>query len=247
LTDDAVCETSEVSQTSEVWGIEKENSMKWFSMIFRRAARCFLAGVVAILPLVITVAVVGWVGGLVAGFLGPSAVAGRALRGVGLRFVASDTAAYLIGAALVLAVIFLVGAAVEAGAKGLLQRLFDILLQRIPIIGSVYGTSKQLVGLVDKKQEADLKGMKPVFCFFGEKTGAGVLAFLISPERFNINGKDYQIVIVPTAPVPVGGGLLFVPVEMLQPINVSMEGLMSIYVSMGVTAPQFLLPATHAS
>ena len=42
--------------------------------------------------------------------------------------------------------------------------------------------------------------------------------------------------IVPTAPVPVGGGLFFIPVEMVQPTDVSVEGLMSIYVSMGVSA-----------
>lgn len=208
-----------------------------------RAARCFLTGIIAILPLVITVAVVAWVGAFVSRFLGPSTVIGRALRGVGLRFATNDTAAYIVGAALVVGIIFLVGAVAEAGAKNLIQRLFDALLQRIPIIGSVYGTSKQLVGIVDRKEETDLKGMRAVFCFFGGTSGAGVLALLVSPDRFCLNGRDYHAVMVPTAPVPVGGGLLFVPVEMVQPVDVSVEGLMSIYVSMGVTAPQFLPPA----
>jgi len=47
-------------------------------------------------------------------------------------------------------------------------------------------------------------------------------------------------VVIPTAPMPIGGGLLFVPLEMLRPADVSVEALMSIYVSMGMTAPQFL-------
>ena len=113
-------------------------------------------------------------------------------------------------------------------------------MQRIPIIGSIYGTSKQLVTLFEKKDPEKIQGMKAVFCFFGEKTGAGLLALLVSPEQFCINGRNFHIVIVPTAPVPVGGGLFFVPVEMVQPTDVSVEGLMSIYVSMGVSAPQFL-------
>ena len=104
----------------------------------------------------------------------------------------------------------------------------------------MYATSKQLVGLVDRKQETDLKGMRAVFCLFGGQSGVGVLALLVSPERFCIQGKEYHIVIVPTAPVPVGGGLLFVPAEMVQPIDVSIEAVMSMYVSMGVTASQFL-------
>jgi uncharacterized membrane protein len=74
-----------------------------------------------------------------------------------------------------------------------------------------------------------------------------VLALLVSPERYLINGKEYQIVIVPTAPVPVGGGLLFVPAEGVQPAKLSMEAVISIYVSMGVTAPQFLTQAKPAN
>jgi len=214
-------------------------------MTFGRVARCFVAGILALLPLMITVAVVTWVGGFVSQFLGPNTVVGRALRAVGLRFATNDTAAYVVGAALVLGIIFLVGAFVQAGAKNLIQRMFDVVLHRIPIIGSVYGTSKQLVGIVDKKGDANLKGMRAVFCFFGGATGAGVLALLVSPERFCINGRDYHIVIVPTAPVPVGGGLLFVPADMVQDADVSVEGLMSIYVSMGVTAPQFLRQAAR--
>jgi uncharacterized membrane protein len=45
---------------------------------------------------------------------------------------------------------------------------------------------------------------------------------------------------VPTAPVPIGGGLLFVPAEVVQPTDLSVDGLMSIYVSMGITASRFL-------
>ena len=215
--------------------------MHWLiDMTFRRASRCFLAGIIAILPLVITVAVVSWVGESVARFLGPGAVVGRALSNLGFRFATDARAAYVIGAAVILGLIFLLGAVVEAGAKNLVQRLLDAILQRIPIVGSVYGTSKQRVGLVDKKGDADLKGMRAVFCSFGGTSGAGVLALLVSPERFRLDGREYHIVIVPTAPVPVGGGLLFVPVEMVRTVDVSVEGLMSIYVSMGVTAPQFL-------
>jgi uncharacterized membrane protein len=215
----------------------------FIDVTFRRAVRCFLAGVLAILPLVITVAVVAWVGAFVARFLGPDTLVGHALRGIGLRFATNDVAAYAVGIGIVLAAIFLLGASVEAGAKSLVQRLFDSLLQRIPLIGSVYGTSKQLVGIVDKREDADLKGMRAVFCFFGAESGAGVLALLVSPERFRLHGRDYHIVIVPTAPVPVGGGLLFIPAESVRPVDVTVEALMSMYVSMGVTAPQFLPPS----
>jgi len=225
-------------------GLERGTTMHWLmDVTFGRVVRCFVAGVLALLPLVITVAVVSWVGGIVSQFLGPETVIGHGLRRLGLPFAANDTAAYAAGGALVLVVVFLVGAMIQAGAKNLIQRLFDLLLQRIPLIGSIYGTSKQLVNLVDQKGDADLKGMSAVFWFFGGPNGAGVLALLVSPERFSIQGRDYHIVIVPTAPVPVGGGLLFVPADAVRPANVSVEALMSMYVSMGVTAPRFLAAA----
>jgi uncharacterized membrane protein len=206
----------------------------------KRVARSFLAGLLALLPVVITVAIIGWVAGFVHQFLGPRTIIGDGLTHVGLSLVTNDTVAYLLGGLLALVCVWLLGMVVEAGAKDFIQRMFDAAMKRIPIVGSIYGTSKQLVTLFDKKDPEKLQGMKAVFCFFGEKTGAGLLALLVSPEKFTINGRSFYIVIVPTAPVPVGGGLIFVPVEMVQPTDVSVEGLMSIYVSMGVSAPQFL-------
>ena len=206
----------------------------------QRLVRFFLAGILAVLPVVITVAIVAWVAGFVRKILGPGTLIGEGLTTLGLRFVTNDTVAYLIGGLLVLGCVLVIGVAVEAGAKNLVQRLLDVAMRRIPIVNSIYGTSKQLVTLFEKKDPEKLQGMKAVFCFFGEKTGAGILALLVSPEQFCINGRNFHIVIVPTAPVPIGGGLFFIPVEMVQPTDVSVEALMSIYVSMGVSAPQFL-------
>jgi uncharacterized membrane protein len=209
---------------------------------FRRAGRCFLAGVFALLPVIITVAVIAWVAGYLAGILGPDSVLGGAIRRLGLHFASDATLAYLIGALLVLGLVFVVGVLVEAGARNLFQRVTEGVLGRIPLVGSVYGTSRQVVAMLEKKDDAKLKGMRVVFCLFGGGGGAAFLALLVSPERFRIHGRDYQIVIVPTAPVPIGGGLLFVPAEAIQSTELSVEGLMSIYVSMGVTAAQFLPP-----
>ena len=67
-----------------------------------------------------------------------------------------------------------------------------------------------------------------------------MLALLSTPEPVMIDGRPYLGVIVPTAPVPVGGGLLFLPQAWVRPADVGIEALTSIYVSMGMTAPQHL-------
>lgn len=214
--------------------------MSLFHGIFRRLVQWFVAGVLALLPLIITVAVVAWVAEYVKMIFGPNTMFGLAMRRFGLQFVTNETVAFLIGLLLVLGVIFLVGVGVESGARTFLQRMFDAILRRIPLVGSIYGTSKQVVAMLDQKDSDALKGMQVVLCYFGQQGGAGFLALLVSPERFRLANRDFQIVIIPTAPVPIGGALLMVPADVIQPTDVSVEGLMSIYVSMGITAGQFL-------
>lgn len=60
----------------------------------------------------------------------------------------------------------------------------------------------------------------------------GLLTGLIGPK-----GREHQVVLVPQSPVPIGGGLLFVPTDSIERVQISVDTFMSIYVSMGVTAP----------
>src|ERR1700693_5823417 len=91
--------------------------------LMRRAGRYFLAGVFAVLPLAITVAIVIWVADFVRRFVGPDTAGGGGLRRLGLRFASDDAIAYAIGAVIVLACVFALGVAAESGARNLMQRL----------------------------------------------------------------------------------------------------------------------------
>jgi uncharacterized membrane protein len=208
--------------------------------------RYFLAGVFAILPLVITVAVVIWVADFVGNLIGPGTIIGDRLQNLGMRYVSNTTMAYVVGWIVVLGIVFLLGVLIEMGAKRLFQKLIDAIIERIPVVSGIYDTSKRLVEMLNKSDQTELQGMSAVFCQFGKEQGVGILALLVSPERYRINGREYQIVIVPTAPVPVGGGLLFVPADSITHSDISVDGLMSIYVSMGVTTSEFLPPQESA-
>jgi uncharacterized membrane protein len=201
-----------------------------------------LAGVFAVLPLVITVAIVAWVAGTLKDFVGPDALFGRLLKQLGLQFASNTTMAYVFGWVVVLAGIFVLGVLVQMGARRLFVGKIDALAQNIPLLGGVYGTARQVVGMMDKKKGTDLQGMRVVFCFFGKDHGAVLLGLLPTSQVFHVGDVDYHAVLVPTSPVPVGGGLIFVPVQCIQPAGISVDAFMSIYVSMGVSAPQFLSP-----
>jgi uncharacterized membrane protein len=85
--------------------------------------------------------------------------------------------------------------------------------------------------------------MSAVWCHFGGPGAQGrcaALALLGSEVPVLVNGERCLAVLVPTAPVPVGGGLLYVPEAWVTPADIGVEAVTSIYVSMGLTSPQYL-------
>ena len=78
--------------------------------------------------------------------------------------------------------------------------------------------------------------MGAVWCFFGGK-GAAVLALAPSREPVLIDGGLYVAVLIPTAPVPIGGALLYVPTDWVRPANIGIDRLTAVYMSMGITPP----------
>ena len=193
-----------------------------------------------LLPLTVTVAVIAWVVSLLVTYAGPNSWFGRLLVSVGLSVNDGAVAPYLIGLLLVLGVIFLIGLFVEHEIGTWLGAPFERLLLRIPVVSSIYDLSKRFTSLMDKKGGGELKGMSPVWCFFGGDEGAAVLALLASPQPVTIGGQDYMGVLIPSAPVPVGGALIYVPSAWIKPADGGVENLMNVYVSMGVTPPKGL-------
>ena len=222
--------------------------MMQFSLsLIRRLVGFFVAGVLALLPIVITVAVVIWVVEYLQYLCGPETLVGKQLTTIGLQVGKDSAAPYFVGWFVVIVVVFAVGLVVELGAKKWLGRTVEALFKRIPLIGSIYSTSRQMIEMIGPNENEAMKGMTPVFCSFGNERPSSVLALLVSPERYHVLDREHLIVIIPTAPVPFGGAMMFVPVENVRPAGMSIDGLMSMYLSMGATAAQFVPPAASAN
>ena len=202
----------------------------------------FLTGLFAILPIVVTIAIVAWVVGFLRSFLGPESLFGTALERVGgFRLgddAAESTIAYIIGWALVLAGIWLLGLLIKTTTKNRVEKIIQAVVERIPVINSIYGTVTQMVGMLRKGDDAEMEAMSVVYCSFGGAGGAGFLALLTSPETFRFGGRECYVVCVPQAPIPMGGAMIFVPIESCEKIDMSAEQLMRFYVSMGVMSNQ---------
>jgi uncharacterized membrane protein len=203
----------------------------------QRIMQTFVSGLVAALPLALTIAVTAWLVVLIAEYVGPSSPFGQFLSRLGLGVTTSSVAAYVAGLAIVAAAIYLLGLLVETRLANWMSPLINRLMKRVPIVSSVYGLSKQFTAIVDLKGEDNVKSMSAVWCFFGGEPGAAVLALLASSKPVLIGEREYLGILVPSAPVPVGGALVYVPSDWIRPAEGGIEHLMSVYVSMGVTSP----------
>lgn len=208
--------------------------------------RTWLAGLLALLPLMVTVSLLAWVANLLNHYVGPSSLIGRIFAFFGQTFVKNPALEYLTGTLLLAGFIYLLGIVVQSRLKKPLAALVDRTVRRLPVIGSLYNLADRFVGLLDQKQDADIGAMSPVWCLFGGD-GVAVLALMPNPEPVEIEGREYQVILVPTAPVPIGGGLLYVPKDWIRPANIGVDKLTSIYVSMGITPPPNYAKAASAA
>jgi uncharacterized membrane protein len=205
----------------------------------RHLTRIFLTGLLTALPLAATVFIFVWAVRLLYGWVGPSSLVGGWLARAGLGH-SSEVVGYLIGVGVLLLCIFVLGLLVQTRLRGVLQRTLDGAMQRIPVVRNVYDIVSKLVDLLSQRDKDGLASMRPVWLQFGGPGQVAVLGLLSTPEPVLVGGEPYLGVIVPTAPVPVGGGLLYVPQAWVTPAPLGVDGLTSIYVSMGVTSAQHL-------
>ncbi|MBA3626007.1 MAG: DUF502 domain-containing protein [Methylibium sp.] len=213
----------------------------------RTLSGIFLAGLIAALPLAATVLVVVWVLRLLFDYVGPGSFIGQLLVALGLRGAGSEVVGYLIGVAIVLLAIFALGLLVQTKLRNWLGRTTNALVQRIPVVRNIYSLVERFVGLLSTRETGGLQSMRPVWCHFGGPGGVAVLGLLSCAEPILLNGALFHAVLLPTSPVPVGGGLLYVPQAWVTPAEIGIEALTSIYVSMGVTSTQHLPTASSVA
>ena len=200
-----------------------------------RIGRIFLTGLLAALPLLLTVFVIAWLLSILNQYFGPGSGFGRFLASLGIG--PSELASYLIGLAIIAAAIYVLGLAVHLRLGAWIAALFDSVIRRIPLVSNLYDLTSRFVSVVDTKGSDSLKGMSPVWCYFGGKPSAAVLALLPSKTPIRLGDEDYLGVLIPASPVPVGGALVYVPAKWVEPAPGGIDELMSVYVSMGITPP----------
>ena len=74
--------------------------------------------------------------------------------------------------------------------------------------------------------------------------GVDTIAFLASPDPIDVEGVASHLVLIPTAPVPIGGALLLVAAAKVHVLaDMKFDDLARLYLTMGMTPPPSMRPA----
>ena len=210
--------------------------MKFIGAFFRP----FMTGVLAILPVVLTVSVVAWVAEVLSRIGGPDSTFGQLLKRFGWSIGSSDSGAYIGGLLTAVLIVYLLGLFLEHVLKGKGDSIIDNIFLSIPMVGSLYRTAKKVVGLVEPKKGVELESMTAVLCRFGDDSDSCFPAFMPTSETIVIDGTEYRVVMIPTAPIPFGGAIMCVRKEWVTKLDCGVEGLLNMYLSMGTAMPDYI-------
>jgi uncharacterized membrane protein len=129
---------------------------------------------------------------------------------------------------------------VKSKGKDRVEKTFNKAVEQIPVVNVLYKPVVQVLEMFRRDDREEMQGMGVVFCTFGARHGAGFLGLLVSPEIYRLAAEDCHVVYVPTSPVPMSGGVVFVPVRAVHRVEMDVDDLMQIYLSIGVMAPKVI-------
>ncbi len=188
-----------------------------------RLRNAFVGGLVVLVPIVITIKALWWLFSYLDGLAHPLAnlMLGRDIQGLGFFIT--------IGTILLAGLLF---------AAGPLKRLLDgaeSLLDVVPVVGSVYGTTKKVLSGLGGPQSKDAFQR----FVFARLPGRTVPGFVTGTFKLTLrDGVTYDVltVYVPTNHLYVGD-VVILPVEDVVETDLSVEDGVSLLLSAGASVP----------
>lgn len=120
-------------------------------------------------------------------------------------------------------------------------RLYEYVLDKMPVIRTIYGGTKQIFETVMRGQS---QSFRDVVMFEYPRTGIWTMGFIAGQAHAEIKKRisdDAVTVFLPTAPSPTNGILLFIPAKDLHILDISVEDAFKMILSGGIlTGPSTL-------
>ena len=171
--------------------------MKWIGRTFAR-------GLLAVLPIAVTVAVLWWLGSMAEGALGE------------LLRLALPEEYYRPGFGIVagLVVVFLVGLLMHAWLVQQAIRLFENLLERLPLVKTIYGAIRDFAAFFRDDDDGKKLG-RPVLLELG---GAQLIGFVTRDDATALGLEGHVIVYLPMG-YQIGGYTVAVPADAVRSVG----------------------------
>jgi uncharacterized membrane protein len=195
--------------------------------------RYLIAGIFTLLPLAVTLWVlIGIFNGLVGIFRGPLTWVVQHLNLPDLPY----SALALFSALATLLLLVLVGALVGNFVGRQVMAWLDEVMLHVPVVKSIYGATRQLMGAIQSGQGGSFK---EVVLVEWPHPGAYTLAFVASRDcAWAIPGGEKMLAIyVPTSPNPTSGYVVMVDPSQVRPLDLTADQALTWAVSGGVVAP----------
>lgn len=188
-----------------------------------------ISGLLVIVPLGITIFVLRLFYGFTAGHLTSP-----------LRKIFGDANDYVIAAISVFFfffVLYVTGMAAAAVVGKRLIALAEAIIERIPLVKTIYGASKQVVEAISLQDATNFKSV-----VFIEFPRPGIMAMGFSTGTVTMNGENnvYYKVFIPTTPNPTSGYLEIVPASEVYFSSMTIDEALSFVVSGGIVSPPAL-------
>ncbi|MBO9455933.1 DUF502 domain-containing protein [Paracoccus sp. R12_1] len=200
----------------------------------------FLAGLVVVAPIGITVWLIwtltgwmdSWVLPLIPARWLPEQYIGINLRGVGVVFFLFFTV--------------LIGWMAKGWVGRSLLRTGEQLVNRMPIVRSIYGALKQIAETILSQSEARFD--RACLIEYPRKGlwAIGFVAGSAKGELPRVTGEDMLAVFVPTTPNPTSGFLIYAPAREVKILSMSVEDAAKLVISAGLVYPTMPEPRSNS-
>ena len=189
-----------------------------------------IAGLLVIVPLVITLGVLNWIIGMLDQTLAILPEAWQPDRLLGVHIPG-------FGVVLTLLILLLAGAVASNFIGRKLMNWGDALVRRIPVVRSIYSSVKQVSDTVFSDSG---NAFRTAVLVQWPREGVWTVAFVTgqpSGEVAALLRDEYVSVFVPTTPNPTGGYFVLVRKSECIELEMSVDTALKYIVSMGVVAP----------
>jgi len=221
--------------------------------------RYLVTGLIAVLPLLVTVYILAWGFGFIGNTLGAwieSTMLGILGEGPSFQsqwanllqqFLTSKAFANIAALIVFVAVIFGIGIALGTFVGEQVFRAFEERMSHLPMVRVIYPLVRQMTDLFGDKSK---RQFGQVVAIDYPRKGIYSLGFITSQGVDEIraaDGRKMICVFVPNSPSPITGYVIFCPEDEVMPLKMTVDEAFKIIVSGGVVVPQqkVIVTGTH--